>query len=306
VTWDASTESPAVAATIAGYQPRGVSADCAAFARSTVTAAEPNSAIRARALLWSCARLAAFGQSVGLEPRAELLLVPSTVERFVAVGLAQAPVSRRRSVRSNLRFVARRAGPAGCWPPEPFAYQRSRVKAPFTSGEIEAFLALAGAQPTIARRHRLSALVCLGAGAGICGAELRHLRGPHIAARPGGLVVVIGGGRARVVPVLGRYHETLLAAAAFAGEGYLIGGLVPGRHNLTSRLVATVSGGADLPAIDGSRLRSTWLAACAAQLGLPALLAAAGVRQSQQLADLIAILPVPDEAELIARLGSTP
>ena len=295
---------PPVAATIAGYRPRGVSEEAAAFVRRAVAACQPTSVVRARALLWSCARLAAFGESVGLECRPEVLLHPSTVERFVAVGLPGAPTSRRRSVRTNLRFVARRAGPAGLWAPEPFAYGRTPVKAPYTPGEIEAFLRLAATQPTDARRHRLAALVCVGAGAGICGVELRHLRGSHVSWRHGGVIVVVEGRRARAVPVLARYRTSLLAAAAFAGDGYLIGGRSPERHNLTNRLIATVSGGTDLPRLEPARLRSTWLVACARSLGLAALFAAAGVRHSQQLADLVTMLPVPDEAELVARLGS--
>jgi integrase len=298
-------EEPAlpVAATIAGYRPRGVSEEAAAFVRRAVAACAPASVVRARTLLWSCARLAAFAEGVGLDPRPEVVLHPSTVERFVAVGLAGAPTVRRRSVRTNLRFVARRAGPVELWPPEPAAYGRSRVKAPYTPGEIEAFLALAATQPTDARRHRLAALVCVGAGAGICGAELRHLRGSQVCCRHGGVMVVVEGGRARTVPVLARYHGPLLAAAAFAGDGYLIGGRSPERHNLTTRLIATAAGGTDLARLEPARLRSTWLAACAQALGLAALFAAAGVRHSQHLADLITMLPVPDEAELVARLG---
>jgi integrase len=300
------TAVPAAGATIAGYRPLGLSEESAAFVRQAVAACEPASAVRARTLLWSCARLAAWGESVGLAPCPEVLWHPSTVERFVAVGLAGTPLTRQRTVRTNLRFVARRAAPAGLWPPEPPTYARSPVKAPYTAGEIEAFLALAATQPTEARRHRLAALVCVGAGAGICGAELRHLRGSDVAPRHGGVVVAVAGARARVVPVLARYHHRLLAAAAFAGEGYLIGGCRPERHNLTTGLLDTVSGGSDLPRLEPARLRSTWLAACAEALGLAALFAAAGVRHSQHLADLVGMLAVPDETELVARLGGAP
>lgn len=291
--------------TIAGYRPRGLSEPAAAAVREMVLTARPVSVVRARTLLWSCAALVAFAENVGVDPRPEAVLAPGVVERFVAVGLADAPLSRRRTVRANLRFVARRAGPAEAWPPEPFAYARSRVKAPYAAAEIEAFLAWAAAQPTSARRHRLGALVCVGAGAGICGAELRHLRGTDVDPRHGGLVITVTGPRARVVPVLARYHEPLLGAAAFAGEGYLIGGRTATRHNLTNRLVTTASGGTDLPRLEPARLRSTWLAACADQLGLAALFAAAGVRQSQHLADIVALLEVPDEAALGERLGSS-
>ena len=79
------------------------------------------------------------------------------------------------------------------------------------------FLALAGAQPTAARRARATGLVCLGAGAGIIAGELRHVRGCDIVQRAGGVLVVVSGRRARSVPVLERDQQPLLAAAAFAG-----------------------------------------------------------------------------------------
>jgi hypothetical protein len=45
------------------------------------------------------------------------------------------------------------------------------------------------------------------------------VRGSDIIARSGGVIVEVRSPRARVVPVLARYHEPLLAAAAFAGTG---------------------------------------------------------------------------------------
>jgi hypothetical protein len=47
-----------------------------------VAVAEPRTPQRAKALLWSASRLAAFGESVGLEPSPEPLLREAMVERF--------------------------------------------------------------------------------------------------------------------------------------------------------------------------------------------------------------------------------
>ena len=52
------------------------------------------------------------------------------------------------------------------------------------------FLRLAAAQSTRARGLRASALVCLGAGAGMIAGELRHVRGTDVVARCGGGVIV--------------------------------------------------------------------------------------------------------------------
>ena len=62
------------------------------------------------------------------------------------------------------------------------------------------------------------------------------------------------------MPVLARYHEPLLAAAAFAGEHLLTGGTDPARRNVTNPLTRSLAGGAGLPPLESSRLRATWLA----------------------------------------------
>jgi hypothetical protein len=85
------------------------------------------------------------------------------------------------------------------------------------------------------------------------------------------------------VPVLGRYHGPLLAAARFAGDGPICGGAGPGRRNLTSPLVAALDGGGGLPRLDTSRLRATWLADCGELLRLATFMQVAGISCSQRL-----------------------
>jgi integrase len=187
--------------------------------------------------------------------------------------------------------------------PPPAPLPRERAKSPYGEAEIDGYLRLAAAQPTEARRMRATALLCLGAGAGIVGSELRHLRGRDVLARSGGLVVAVSGRRARVVPVLTRFHALLRAAAAFAGEGYLLGGGAAERRNLTDALGAALSADASLPRLEAGRLRSTWLCECARGIGLAAFMEAAGLRCSQRLGDLVAELSPAGEEETVALLG---
>ena len=114
------------------------------------------------------------------------------------------------------------------------------------------------------------------------------MRGTDVVARSGGLVVVVGGKKARVVPVLARYHELLGESAAFAGEGYVVGGHDPRRHNVTTPLISSLAGGVDLARLDAGRLRASWLMCCAEAIGLSAFMAAAGLTCSQRLGDLVA------------------
>jgi hypothetical protein len=288
---------------IAAYAPASLSAAAAAFARSAVRRAAPQRRERAKALLYAAGRLAAFGESVGMELRAEALLREAAIERFVLSGCGAVSAATRRTLRTNLRALARaqEANPS----PPPAPLPRERAKAPYGEAEIEGYLRLAAAQPTEARRMRATALICLGAGAGIVGAELRHLRGGDVRRRSGGLVVEVSGRRARAVPVLARFHPPLEEAACFAERGYLLGGREPGRRNLSDVLGAALSADSSLPRLESGRLRATWLCECAELVGLRAFMDAAGLRCSQRLGDLAAELPEIEEAEAVALLGGS-
>jgi integrase len=183
------------------------------------------------------------------------------------------------------------------------ALPRERAKAPYAPRELASYLALADAQPTPLRRARAGALICLGAGAGLIGGELRTVRGTDVVCRSGGVLVGVGGRRARTVPVLAPFHNHLLAAAEFFGARTLVSGTNPDSHNVTNPLLRSLSGGLDLPRLETSRLRSSYLVAMAEAIGLAAFMEAAGVTCTQRLGDLVAHLDPPDEATAVARLG---
>ena len=273
----------------------------AMFAREVIAKARPEGRERAKNLLWAAGKLADYAIGLGLEPVPDVVLHPSVAERFTrcAPGLSGAA---RRTLRTNLRFIGRRVVPHLY--PADFPLPRERAKAPYTAAEIGGFLALADAQSTMERRMRAAGLVCLGAGAGLIRGDLRDVRGTGVACRSGGVVVTVGGARARTVPVLDRYHARLLAAARFAGPGLICGGADPGRRNLTNPLVAALDGGTGLSRLDTYRLRATWLADCAELLGLATFMHAAGISCSQRLGDLIAGLEPAGEADAIRLLGA--
>jgi integrase len=240
----------------------------------------------------------------GLELEPRVVLCEATVERFVLVGCPAVSPATRRTLRTNLwalaRAIERYPGPSAV----PRA--RERAKRPYSLTEVDGFLRLAAAQSTRARGLRASALICLGAGAGIISGELRHVRGSDVVERSGGVLVKVAGARSRAVPVLERYHERLLEAAAFAGDRFIIGGRNPDRRNVTDTLSAALSADVSLPRLQAGRLRSTWLVECARAIGLGVFMQAAGVSCSQRLGDLTAQLPQATEHELVALLGATP
>ncbi len=293
-----------MAKTIARYSPVSLSDEVAAFARTVVAAAEPKSVARAKALLFAAGRLGTFATSVGLELDPPVVLHPSLIERFIIVRTKEMSLTMRRTLRSNLRALARDAMPNAA--PAPVPLSRDQAKAPYALSEICAYLALADAQPTLARRMRLSGLIALGAGAGLMGSDLRGVCGTDVIARSGGVLIEVKGRRARVVPLLARYHERALGCASFAGTGHVIGGFSAQRRNVTADLKARVAGGADLPVLDTGRLRATWLVEAAGSIGLKAFMDAAGITCSQRLGDLVATLAARTEREMVALLGGVP
>jgi integrase len=290
-----------IAGAIAGWRSRVLSERAQRFAREAALAAAPRCAPRARALVFAAARLAAFAESVGLELELGVLLSEPVIERFVLVGCEGVSPATRRTLRTNLRALARSL--ERYREPDPVVLPRERAKPAYSDEQIDGYVRLAACLSTRRRRMRATALICLGAGAGVIAGELRHVRGSDVVARSGGVIVCVSGRRARSVPVLARYRQPLLEAAAFAGETFIVGGREPGRRNLTDELCRALSADHSLPRLESGRLRSTWLVACAERIGLHAFMHAAGIRCSQRLGDLAAELPAATEPELVALLA---
>ncbi len=82
-----------------------------AFARQVVAGCGPlPTAGRAKNLLWAAVMLAGWSTGAGLEPVPGVLLHPSVIERFTAHAPGISGASRR-TLRANLRFIARRVVP---------------------------------------------------------------------------------------------------------------------------------------------------------------------------------------------------
>ena len=99
------------------WRPSSVTPQAASFARAVVAAAGPHRRERAKNLLWAAGKLADYGIGLGLDPVPLVLLHPSVIERFTAHAPGLTSVTRR-TLRTNLRFIARavvpQLSPAGC------------------------------------------------------------------------------------------------------------------------------------------------------------------------------------------------
>src|ERR1700735_2581926 len=149
------------AAYIGRWRPSSVSPQAAAFAREVITKTAPAGRERAKNLLWAAGKLADYAIGLGLDAAPEVVLHPSVAERFTRCAPGLSSVARR-TLRTNLRFVGRRVVPQ--FYPQDMPLPRERAKAPYSPAQIGGYLALADAQPTMERRMRAAALVCLGAG----------------------------------------------------------------------------------------------------------------------------------------------
>ncbi len=287
---------------VATWTPRRCSFEAAEFARAVVAKLSPAGPPRARALLLACSALCEWGLEIGLEANERSLLNEAVIERHIATAMDKATPASRRTRRANLRFVARALGLAQR--AEPSRIARDGPAVPYSSYEIEAYFALARGQG-LRRRRAMESMLCLGLGAGLDGRDMRYVTGDHVVFRSGGLVVVVEGARARVVPVLARYQAMLAVCAEFSGAHNMVGGIAPTRKNVTTPVLARLSGGVGLKRLSVSRMRSSWLAEQLGCLGVPALLRAAGLKYSQRLFDLALSLPQIDEAELVFLLGGS-
>jgi hypothetical protein len=134
---------PGVDAYIGRWRPSSVSPQAAAFARDVISQVAPAGRERAKNLLWAAGKLADYGLGLGLEPVPEVLLHPSVAERFTRCAPGLSPAARR-TLRTNLRFIGRRAVPQLY--PQDLPLPRERAKQPYSPAEIAGFLALADAR----------------------------------------------------------------------------------------------------------------------------------------------------------------
>ena len=288
-----------MALAIERFAPKALDPSCVRFSREVTFSARPASVSRAKAFLFAASRISAYAQLNGLALDPAVVLHRSLIERFTSS--TDMSAASRRTLRTNLRSLAERVTNSS---PHGASLPRERAKSPYTAEEIASYLSLADAQSTALRRTRAQALICLGAGAGLIGGELRRVRGSDVHVRSGGVVVSVGGSRERTVPVLSAYHDRLLASAEKFCDSYMVSGVNPDSHNVTNPIIRAMSAVTDLPRLETARLRSTWLVSVSEAIGLRALMDAAGVSCSQRLGDLVRYLDPPTEEDMVALLGA--
>jgi hypothetical protein len=289
---------------IGDYQPRQLNNDAWAAARPfVINAAERlglNGGAGDRRVLRVLARLSAWAVAEGLPLDAEVVLDPDTVERFIAVGLAE-----DRS-RATYRATLRRVGPLlterAPWEAKPVSVARRQVAVPYTCEELEALRSDASVQPTPGRARAARALLALGAGAGLDGRWVASVAEENVDVVDGAVLITVGEPAARVVPVLVGWERNVLELAASARGEFLVGGRSTAR-NRTGALAASLVVANGHPRFSASRLRSTWLVTHLAMgTRLPELARAAGLQGVTVLSDLLPFVTALGDDASIAML----
>lgn len=296
----ADTDPAHIDARIGRYWARGapahVQAEVTAFARLVVAQAGPASVLAAGRFLSHVAGLAGWALRVGMPLETGHLLHPDTIERYAASIRCRGA----RNARTALRRVGESVNPQA-FPPSPAPLGGAGVDLPYSDAEIAGYLALAATQPTLLRRMRLTAIICLSAGAGVTAPEMLPLQATDLQLLDtGALVVQIRGRYSRAIPVSPRFRDPLLTVVVWADGGRIFSSdSLTVIRNTTAQLV----GGGDLPRVNLRRLRNTWLAAHLRAIGFAELLAAAGLRSSETIFALAALEPQPTAEQIINTLS---
>jgi hypothetical protein len=274
---------------LALYQPRRIDSATWGVVRPFVAASADrlglDSGAGAQRVVRVLARLAAWAMGEGLALDVEVVLDPDTVERFVAVGLAD-----DRS-RATYRATLRRIGPLltrrAPWEARRPSVAHRNVALPYTPTELNGLRSDALAQPTTGRVKAARALLALGAGAGLDGRWVARVAAGHVSVGDGIVIVRVGEPVARAVPVLVDWEDEIVDLAASAGSDFLVGGRSTSK-NRAGALAASLLVACGHPLFSASRLRSTWLVThLAVGTRLPELARAAGLQGVTVLSDLL-------------------
>jgi hypothetical protein len=158
----------------------------------------------ARRIVRVLASLAAWAAGEGLPLDVEVVLDPDTVERFVAVGLADD--RSRATYRAALRRVGPRLTRRAPWEAKAPTVARRKVALPYTIDEIRGLRDDALAQPSAGRVRAARALLALGAGAGLDGRWVARVTARDITSSHA-VMVRVGDPAGRVVPVLAPWED---------------------------------------------------------------------------------------------------
>jgi integrase len=199
--------------------------------------------------------------------------------------------------RSRLRGIAGALNPSSALPTRGYTIARKPIKPGYTPEEVAAIVGVAQVQPTREQTRSLCAVVGLGLGAGCDSTDLKAVYCHDIHEDNEGLSVTIRSrGTERTVPVMRRYEPLVRRALLDRKPTQLLIGEKADRINVAARIIDKAHIYGDVPKIEASRLRSTWLTELLTRpIPLPVVLHVAGLTSARTLLDLTPSMAPGDE-----------
>jgi integrase len=248
-------------------------------------------AAEAGALMTVLTQLAVWADTLGLPLSPDALFHPDTIDRFAREGCSHLAAGTQLNYRRQLRSVARAVMGPDHFPPPPLSLKKSHTRGPYSKAEVAALAAWCRGLSTERYRVNAGVMLAFGLGAGLRSQELSDLVGSDVGSDGAGVVVHVGRGASRSIPVVDRWADQVLAHARRAGEGPIF---VPGGNGIHRRQVANFIARCpkdDGPGLAMDRLRITWMVDhLSAGTHLVVLAKAAGVAASQ----IVRYLPYAD------------
>lgn len=231
--------------------------------------------------------IARFAISRGVALEVSTVLTTAFIDEFVRVDMAEESNHLRAERRRRLLALARVANPGPNAPARLTSIPHSVIKPCYTPDELAVIARACKVQPTEARRRDLACVVALAAGAGLDSVDMRDLLTNHVEdlGEPG-ILVHVQGARPRIVPVRARFEALLRGALADRPDGELVIGNKQDRRNTAARAVERAALH-NVPHIEPSRLRATWLADLMTDpIPIAVILQAAGLKSARTLSEL--------------------
>ncbi|WP_022904514.1 hypothetical protein [Curtobacterium sp. B8] len=241
------------------YRPNLPAEDWAAiedYVHSVIVRAEPLVTYSARELYPAVTRLVHFTRSAYAPIEDRVVFDPIHIGRFVNHHLATYNRASRNTIRARLRRVSEALlgeDAAGKFK----ALGKAEASRPYTSAELAVLDAWAWQQRTMERRTSAGALLALGLGAGLTGAEIIAARSADVGAL--GTSITVRGASARVVPVVPDWAHRIQERRDFLpGEGWMFRAQQRGSN--INLITDFVSHGGPAVQLQARRMRATWLA----------------------------------------------
>ncbi|WP_066517151.1 hypothetical protein [Curtobacterium ammoniigenes] len=265
------------------YRPKLPADEWAAIApyvHDVVARATPLVAYAAADLYPAAARLVHFAWSQRIPLGDAEVFDPYTINRFVMAHLDGYNRASRNTMRARLRRMSEALlgeDAAGTFR----TLGKADASRPYSARDLAALEAWSTSQPSEERRTSAAALLALGLGAGLTGAEIIAVRPEHLHLSDAHAVLTTVGGRR--VPVVDEWVEALERRTRFlGGQGWMFrNGQRGGNSNLITDFVSRTGRGVPLRA---RRMRATWIVwHLDAGTPLKRLLAIAGLDSAEAL-----------------------